>query len=314
VVLNLKKLGIDDLVHFDFMDPPAPETMMRALELLHYLGSIDDDGNLTDLGSQMAELPLYPELARMLLASRDYNCISVMLTITSLLTVPQIFLRPKDNATAADDAKLKFNHEEGDHLTMYRAFCLYKQKNSSAEWCSENFLNTRSLRSVNDVRNQLRKHMVKLSNTDIPEDTYNADLGKKRIANIKKAIITGFFSQVAHLEPQGFYYTVKEHQIVSIHPSSGLAGFKPEWLLYNDFVLTNKNYIRICLKISPRDLIEINPEYYDIDELPNGTIKRELIKTIRQMEEDRKFNKKGKLKEEEEDESGKEKKNGKSVK
>lgn len=44
VVLQLKQLGIDDLVHFDFMDPPAPETLMRALELLNYLGALDDDG------------------------------------------------------------------------------------------------------------------------------------------------------------------------------------------------------------------------------------------------------------------------------
>jgi len=53
--------------------------------------------------------------------------------------------------------------------------------------------------------------------------------------------------------------------------------------------LTNKNYIRTCLKISPKDLLEINPEYYDLEELPNGTIKRELIKTTRQMQEDKKF-------------------------
>ncbi|CAN0057325.1 unnamed protein product, partial [Choristocarpus tenellus] len=46
-VLTLLKLGVDDLVHFDFMDPPAPETLMRALELLNYLGGLDDDGNLT---------------------------------------------------------------------------------------------------------------------------------------------------------------------------------------------------------------------------------------------------------------------------
>ena len=44
VVLQLKKLGIDDLVHFDFMDPPAPETLMRALELLNYLAALDDEG------------------------------------------------------------------------------------------------------------------------------------------------------------------------------------------------------------------------------------------------------------------------------
>lgn len=67
VVLQLKKLGIDDLVHFDFMDPPAPETLMRALELLNYLAALNDDGDLTELGSMMAEFPLDPQLAKWLL-------------------------------------------------------------------------------------------------------------------------------------------------------------------------------------------------------------------------------------------------------
>lgn len=60
--MQLKKLGIEDLVHFDFMDPPAPETLMRALELLNYLAAINDDGELTELGSLMAEFPLDPQL------------------------------------------------------------------------------------------------------------------------------------------------------------------------------------------------------------------------------------------------------------
>ena len=60
MVLTLKKLGIKDLVHFDFMDPPAPETLMRALELLNNLGALDDDGELTKTGEDMAEFPLEP--------------------------------------------------------------------------------------------------------------------------------------------------------------------------------------------------------------------------------------------------------------
>ncbi len=60
VVLTLKKLGIQDLVHFDFMDPPAPETMMRALELLNILGALDDEGELTRIGEMMSEFPLEP--------------------------------------------------------------------------------------------------------------------------------------------------------------------------------------------------------------------------------------------------------------
>lgn len=53
-VLSLKRLGIEDLVHFDFMDPPAPETLMRALELLNYLGALDDEGNMTSEGEKMS--------------------------------------------------------------------------------------------------------------------------------------------------------------------------------------------------------------------------------------------------------------------
>src|SRR5207302_130015 len=68
-VLELKKLGIDDLVHFDFMDPPAPETMMRALELLNYLGALDDEGNLTPEGSIMSDFPLDPQMAKMLIVA-----------------------------------------------------------------------------------------------------------------------------------------------------------------------------------------------------------------------------------------------------
>lgn len=68
-VLQLKRLGINDLVHFDFMDPPAPETLMRALELLNYLGALDDEGELTPLGQQMSEFPLDPQLSKCLIAS-----------------------------------------------------------------------------------------------------------------------------------------------------------------------------------------------------------------------------------------------------
>lgn len=73
-MLSLKKLGIDDLVHFDFMDPPAPETLMRALELLNYLGALDDEGNLTEEGQKMAEFPLEPQLSKVLLTSPKYKC------------------------------------------------------------------------------------------------------------------------------------------------------------------------------------------------------------------------------------------------
>ncbi|XP_020086379.1 probable pre-mRNA-splicing factor ATP-dependent RNA helicase DEAH3 isoform X4 [Ananas comosus] len=86
-ILTLKKLGIDDLVHFDFMDPPAPETLMRALEVLNYLGALDDECNLTQLGEIMSEFPLDPQLAKMLVVSPQFNCSNEILTITAMLSV-----------------------------------------------------------------------------------------------------------------------------------------------------------------------------------------------------------------------------------
>lgn len=97
VVLYLKKLGINDIVHFDYMDPPAPETLMRALEQLNYLGALDDEGNLTKIGEQMSEFPLDPMLSKMIITSSErYFCTKEILTIVSLISVPNIFIRPRD--------------------------------------------------------------------------------------------------------------------------------------------------------------------------------------------------------------------------
>lgn len=70
----------------NFFSILAPETLMRALELLNYLNALDDDGELTDLGSIMAEFPLDPQLAKMLIASCEYNCSNEILSITAMLS------------------------------------------------------------------------------------------------------------------------------------------------------------------------------------------------------------------------------------
>ena len=108
-MLTLLKLGIEDLVHFDFMDPPAPETMMRALEQLNYLGALDDDGNMTQLGHKMSELPLEPQLAKMLLISPEFSCSNEMLSIVAMISVNNVFMRPKEAAKATDEAKAQFH-------------------------------------------------------------------------------------------------------------------------------------------------------------------------------------------------------------
>ncbi|KAJ3504174.1 hypothetical protein NM208_g16377 [Fusarium decemcellulare] len=99
-VLELKKLGVEDLVHFDLMDPPAPETMMRALEELNYLACLDDDGELTTLGGLASEFPLDPALAVMLISSPEFYCSNEILSITSLLSSPPNLHAPRQQPQA----------------------------------------------------------------------------------------------------------------------------------------------------------------------------------------------------------------------
>lgn len=282
VVLQLKKLGIDDLVHFDFMDPPAPETLMRALELLNYLGAIDDEGNLTEVGNVMAEFPLDPQLAKMLVASPEFRCSNEILSIAAMLSAPNCFLRPRDAMKAADEAKARFTHIDGDHLTMLNVYHAWKTHNEDPSWCYENFLNSRALKSGDSVRTQLVRICtrlgVKLVSTPFEDKNY--------YVNIRKALTAGYFMQVAHLERQGQYLTVKDNQLVHLHPSTCLDR-KPEWVLYQEFVLTSRNYIRTVIDIKGEWLIDVAPHYYDLSNFPQGEAKRSLERLYAKKEKDR---------------------------
>ena len=192
VVLTLLKLGIEDLVHFDFMDPPAPETMMRALELLNYIGALDDEGVMTQLGHKMSEMTLDPQLAKMLLISPDYSCSNEMLSIVAMLSVPNVFMRPKEAAKAADEAKAQFAHVDGDHLTLLNAYHAYKQNGEAKDWCYDNFINFRSMQSADSVREQLARIMRKMGLPMVSTEFTSAEY----YLNIRKCLTSGLFMQV----------------------------------------------------------------------------------------------------------------------
>eukprot|EP00882_Tetradesmus_deserticola_P033921 GHRQ01038793.1.p1 GENE.GHRQ01038793.1~~GHRQ01038793.1.p1 ORF type:complete len:249 (+),score=87.18 GHRQ01038793.1:1152-1898(+) len=179
-------------VHFDFMDPPAPETLMRALELLNYLGAIDDDGNLTEVGTTMAEFPLDPQLAKMMVASPEFGCSNEIVSVAAMLSVPNVFTRPKEAAKAADEAKARFAHIDGDHLTLLNVYHAWKANGEDGSWAYDNFLNQRSLKSADSVRGQLaricQRLNVRMVSTPFEDKSY--------YVNIRKAITAGYFMQV----------------------------------------------------------------------------------------------------------------------
>jgi ATP-dependent RNA helicase DHX8/PRP22 len=254
VVLQLKAMGINDLLGFDFMDPPPVATLIGALESLYALGALDEEGLLTRLGRKMAEFPLDPSLSKMLILSVDLGCSDEILTITAMLSVENPFFRPRDKQAQADMKKAKFHQVEGDHLTLLTVYKGWEAAKFSNPWCFENFIQARSMRRAQDVRKQLVTIM----------DRYRLDLisAGKNYKIICKAICAGFFTNAAKKDPQEGYKTLVDQTPVYIHPSSSLFQKNPEYVIYHELVLTTKEYMRNIMVIDAKWLVELAPAFY----------------------------------------------------
>ena len=273
VVLLLKSLGINDLIHFDFMDPPPAETLILALEQLYALGALNHKGELTKLGRRMAELPVDPMMSKMIIASERYKCTEQILSIASMLSVnASIFYRPKDKIVHADNARKNFFRFGGDHLTLLNVYDCWVETGYSTQWCFENFIQHRSMRRARDVRDQLEGLMerVEIELTSNPSDT----------VNIRKAITSGYFYHTAKFSKGGHYRTVKHQQTVMIHPNSCLFEEQAKWLVYFELVFTTKEFMRQVIEIESSWLLEVAPHYYKEKEIDDSTAKMPKKKGI----------------------------------
>ncbi|GFP93208.1 probable pre-mRNA-splicing factor ATP-dependent RNA helicase [Phtheirospermum japonicum] len=254
--LTMKAMGINDLLAFDFMDKPSPEALVSAMEQLYSLGALDDEGFLTKMGRKMAEFPLEPPLSKMLLASVDLGCSDEILTIIAMIETGDVFYRPKEKQAQADQKKAKFFQPEGDHLTLLAVYEAWRARNFSGPWCFENFVQSRSLRRAQDVRKQLLAIMYK----------YKLDVlsAGKNFTKIQKAIAAGFFFHAARKDPQEGYRTLIENQPVYIHPGSALFQRQPAWVIYNELVMTSKEYMRDVIVIDPKWLVELAPRFFKV--------------------------------------------------
>ncbi|TPX26185.1 hypothetical protein DIZ76_011646 [Coccidioides immitis] len=274
VVLALKSLGIDDLLDFDFMDPPPAETLIRALEQLYALGALNDHGELTKVGRQMAEFPTDPMLAKAILAADKYGCVEEVLSIIAMLgEASALFYRPKDKRIHADSARARFTIKDGgDHLTLLNIWNQWVDSDFSYVWARENFLQQRSLTRARDVRDQLAKLC------DRVEVTVNT-AGANNLVPIQKAITAGFFPNAARLQRGGdSYRTVKNGQTVYLHPSSTLFDVNPKWVIYHELVLTSKEYMRSNMPLQPEWLVELAPHYHKQKDLESLGVDKKVPK------------------------------------
>mgnify|MGYP002385766582 CR=1 FL=1 len=268
VVLMLKSLGINDLIHFDFLDPPPAETLIRALEQLYALGSLNDRGELTKLGRRMAEFPLDPMLSKTILASETYKCSEEVISICAMLSVNNaIFYRPKDKAVHADNARDTLVRPGGDHMTLLNVWNTWVETNYSIQWCFENFIQHRSMKRARDVREQLLGLLdrVEVELTSNPTDT----------VGIRKAFTAGFFYHAARMSRSGeSYKTIKTQQSVMVHPSSAVYKDKPRWVIYFELVFTSKEFMRQVCEIESAWLLEVAPHYYKAKDVEDQSKKK----------------------------------------
>ncbi|XP_010686351.2 probable pre-mRNA-splicing factor ATP-dependent RNA helicase DEAH9 isoform X1 [Beta vulgaris subsp. vulgaris] len=270
-VIQLKALGIDKILGFDWPASPSPEAMIRALEVLYSLGVLDDDAKLTSpTGFQLAEIPLDPMLSKAILASSELGCSEEMLTIGAVLSVQSIWISVKGAKKQLDEAKLRFAAAEGDHVTFLNVYKGFLQSGKSSKWCHKNFINYHAMKKVLETREQLKRTAKRLG---IVLKSCDRD-----IQDVRKAITAGFFANACQLEPyshEGKYKTIRTSQDVYIHPSSVLFRVNPKWVVYHSLVSTDRRYMRNVVTIDPSWLVEAAPHYYQYQGPgPIGTLTR----------------------------------------
>ncbi|USW56515.1 Putative helicase, P-loop containing nucleoside triphosphate hydrolase [Septoria linicola] len=274
IVLLLKSLGINDLINFDFMDPPAPDMLIRSLEQLYALGALNDKGELTKVGRQMAEFPTDPMLAKAVLQADKEGCVDEVLSIIAMLgEASALFYRPKDKKLQADAARARFTIKEGgDHLSYLNIWNQWVDADFSYVWAKENFLQQRSLTRARDVRDQLAKLCDRVEVTV-------SSCGASNLQPVQRAMTAGFFPNAARLQRGGdSYRTVKNNMTVHIHPSSVLMDVRPKWVIFYELVLTSKEFMRSVMPLQPEWLTEVAPHYYKPKDVESLGVDRKMPK------------------------------------
>ena len=259
-VLLMMSLNIPNIIDFDWLDSPSPDSLMKSLETLYQLGAISSDGRISKLGRQIVEFPTAVELAAALVASKKYECTQEVVKIVAMLgESANLFYRPKDQKVHADSARARFtSHEGGDHLTLLNVYNGWVDADHMKNWASENFVQYRSLQRARLVKEQLEQLCERL---DIPLTS----AGASNHVPILKSLLSGYFANTGVLTRDGQHYrTLKSKLTVRVHPSSVLSvdGAKPRVVMFHEVVQTSADWMRQCAPVESAWIGEVAPHFY----------------------------------------------------
>lgn len=266
-VLQLKALGIDNIMNFEWLSPPPAANMIKALELLYALQAVDDDARLTKpLGMHLAELPLEPQLGKALLVSGELGCVQEMLTVSAYLQVQTLWVSPRGRQKRLDECRDRFAVAEGDAVTalnVHTAWCKAggaQGGGRAKSFADKNMLSHRALIRASDIRAQLARHVRRVGLV--------ASSAGKDSAPVRRAMTAGFFANAATLAPHGggaegsAFRSVRGGATLFIHPGSVLFRARPAMVVYAAAVRTGKEYMRDVTAIDPEWLSELAPHFY----------------------------------------------------
>lgn len=278
-VLMLKKIGVQDIINWSWLENPGKQAIMLALQELYQLGALNDRGKITHKGEQMALLPLAPHLSCVLLRAHETGCLLPVIDIVSCLSVENLLMNPapeqRDEVNERRLAVATRGSRHGDLIMMKEFYDLYVSLGSNAErlqWCKELCVSQRGFRNVVKVRAQLIHYMERLFHERIAGGTAPATApatgarsrdpasssGLLDVAAVLKCFLAGFVKNTALGMPDRSFRTTTTGEPISVHPSSLLFMDRScPAILYTEYVFTTKGYARNVSRVELAWLQEV---------------------------------------------------------
>nr|XP_019605825.1 PREDICTED: ATP-dependent RNA helicase DQX1 isoform X1 [Rhinolophus sinicus] len=281
LVLLLKRRQIAEPGDCHFLDRPAPEALMQALEDLDYLAALDDEGDLSDLGVILSEFPLPPELAKALLASCEFECVDEMLTLAAMLTAAPGFTRPP---LCAEEAALRraLEHADGDHSSLIQVYEAFIQNGADKAWCQTRGLNWAALCQAQKLRGELLELMQRIE-LPLSQPAFGSEKNRR---DLQKALVSGYFLKVARdTDGTGNYLLLTHKHVAQLSPyccyrSRRAPARPPPWVIYHSFSISKDNCLSIVSEIQPQMLVELAPPYF-LSNLPPSE-SRDFLNQLRE--------------------------------
>ncbi|MEN3306335.1 MAG: ATP-dependent helicase HrpA [Micromonosporaceae bacterium] len=248
VILQMTALGLGDIAAFPFLDPPDHRNVKAGIELLQEIGALDA-GRLTKVGRQLAQVPIDPRLARMLLAAQDGGCVREVLVITAGLAIQDPRERPAEAAAAADEKHGRFAEPGSDflaYLNLWEYLREQQRAGSGSQFrrlCKAEFLNYLRVREWQDLESQLRQIVkslgLTLNSTPAAPDS------------VHTALLAGLLSHVGLKDGEKREYFGARGTRFALFPGSALAKKPPRWVMAAELVETSRLWARIAADVEP---------------------------------------------------------------